>query len=372
MLMFRKTDVGILTWHFHTNVGSNLQAYAIYKKITELGYSCRLINYRGNCGKKSIKSILKSVLKNIICKGIAVFPYAFPRKLKEKVFVFQKNFMKETLKCYKKHELKKLNKRFSMFICGSDQIWAPNVIDDVYLLSFASGNIPKCSYAASVGLCRIPDEKKELYKRYLEKFSMITVREQKAKEILSEFIDKDISVVLDPTFLIEKKQWESISMPPKETNYLFCYLLGNNELYCDWIENIAKKNGLQVICMSNTINKKYKDWIYYSYIGPQAFLGYIKNSELVITDSFHGMALSINLQKNFYILERFSSEDTINQNSRIYNIIEMFGIYDRLMVRETDVIEPIDYMGICDKLYQMREYSLLKLKEMLYFIEEKF
>lgn len=50
------------------------------------------------------------------------------------------------------------NGLFDTFVCGSDQIWAPNVFNDVYMLSFVDDEKKKVSYAASIGLPYIPNE----------------------------------------------------------------------------------------------------------------------------------------------------------------------------------------------------------------------
>ena len=100
--MFRKkTDVGLVTWHFHTNVGSNLQAYALYKTISDLGYSCKFVNYRGAYRENFIKSLIKGIL----IKTYFITPFLFPKDWEEKVFIFQKRFMKETRKYYDNQNL---------------------------------------------------------------------------------------------------------------------------------------------------------------------------------------------------------------------------------------------------------------------------
>ena len=370
-MLKKKTDIGIVTWHYHTNVGSNLQAYALFKVISDKGYSCKFINYKGNVKKFSVIGVLKNLVKNIVCKVYFIFPGLIPSEVHKRVFIFQKCFMKETVKRYYKSNLSKCNKKFSLFICGSDQIWAPNVLDDVYLLSFVDEEIPKCSYAASIGLNDIPNEKRGIYKKYLEFFDIVSVREKQGKQILDKFINKEVTTVLDPTFLLTKEQWESIMILPNEDNFLFCYFLGNNEKYCDLINKIAEANNLKVICMSNTLKQKYPNWKYHSYIDPREFIGYIKRSKVVITDSFHGMAMSINMQKDFYVLERFKKDSEINQNSRIYNILEMFSLYDRLIDEPLENLKPIDYLKLQPRISKARENSLQILTKMLKLSKEK-
>ena len=58
-----------------------------------------------------------------------------------------------------------------------------------------------------------------------------------------------------------------------------------------------------------------------------------KYLELVITDSFHATALSINHQTPFLTLARQLDCDVKNMNSRIYSLLEMFELTDRLIDR---------------------------------------
>ena len=38
-----KKNIGLITWYGSKNYGTNVQVYALYKKIKELGYPCDLI-----------------------------------------------------------------------------------------------------------------------------------------------------------------------------------------------------------------------------------------------------------------------------------------------------------------------------------------
>ena len=35
-----KKNIGLITWYGSKNYGTNVQVYALYKKIKELGYPC--------------------------------------------------------------------------------------------------------------------------------------------------------------------------------------------------------------------------------------------------------------------------------------------------------------------------------------------
>ena len=95
---------------------------------------------------------------------------------------------------------------------------------------------------------------------------------------------------------------------------------------------------------------------------PCDFLSLIKNSEAVITNSFHGMALSIILQKEFYGFTNnyANSEGT---NCRFQTLGERLGLSHRIY-NLGDNIErsPIDYAEVDKKINSWREESLDYLK----------
>ncbi len=61
----------------------------------------------------------------------------------------------------------------------------------------------------------------------------------------------------------------------------------------------------------------------------------IDNASYVLTDSFHGVAFSINLGKQFGVFQRFDDDDPISENSRIYNILSKTHLESRLITSDT-------------------------------------
>lgn len=358
----KRCDVGIITWHYYTNVGSNLQAYALYKAVKDMGYSCEYINYRHNTSQSRLRKMSKDITGTIDSMLSGVIP---PR-IRVQSYYFQSHYIKQS-PLLKKNELPQCNNWYNMLLCGSDQIWAPNVLDTAYLLDFANDSIPKCSYASSIGLPQIPEDMQQLYRENLLRFDKITVREKQGATLIKGILKKEIDWVLDPTFLVEQSDWKKIErlyQIPK-SRYLFCYLLGNSSEHRVWIDELAKNSGLKVLCMSDQPEDIRDEWAYIRYVGPREFLGYIDKAEFVVTDSFHGMALSINMNKDFYVLERFKSDDVICQNSRIYNIIQNFGLESRVMKTVKTMFEPIDWKAVNNKLHCERTRSKTLLSQML-------
>jgi hypothetical protein len=79
----------------------------------------------------------------------------------------------------------------------------------------------------------------------------------------------------------------------------------------------------------------------------------------VCTDSFHGTIFSILFEKLFVEFKRFEDADPKSQNSRIYGLLDMFGLSGRLYDEDSKKwSERIDYKPIIDKIEEGREASL--------------
>lgn len=84
------------------------------------------------------------------------------------------------------------------------------------------------SYAASIGMEDFPATEVKETMQLLSKYTQITVREQKAKNILARLGFANVEVVLDPTLLLDANDWRKISQlagKPLDLNepYLLVY-----------------------------------------------------------------------------------------------------------------------------------------------------
>lgn len=357
--MSSKKKIGLLTWHHYGNVGSNLQAIAMQNIFTTQSTETEFINYRPKYREPWYRNLIR-----LICSSIADFyPHLLPEILRFRAYSFQKHYMKQSKLIKKVEELANEAYRYDAVICGSDQIWAPNVFKKEYLLSFVPDEIKKFSYAASIGLNIIPDNLIDNYIKYLKRFQLIGIREVQGAKLISALIpecSEKIVDVLDPTFLVPVKFWDDISILPKyNDNYLFCYFLGDNEWQREYASKWAHEHGLKVIIYSNyNTDSQYADY-HISFMGPREFVGYIRNAFHVMTDSFHGTTFSIIYKKQFNIFYRFADNDPICQNSRINNLIDKFGIGNSVVFQNMQNDCDIDYKIVNNKI----EHEILKSKE---------
>lgn len=360
MAKYNKGNIGVITWHNYPNFGSALQAYALHTYINNLGKNAILINYVPNSLPKYWK------LRLFLSFFDFIIPKSLSRKLHYRFLAFEHKYFKETSLITSKPGLKDVVNKFDTFICGSDQIWAPNVFDETYMLSFVPDGKKKYSYAASIGLSVIPKSLREKYKFLLSRFDGIAVREQQGADLLKQIFDIKAKVVLDPTFLIDANSWCSISKKPNiKEKYILCYFLGKTEKHRKIVEIISNQTGYKVICLSRFPIDFRPTFTTETDAGPREFLGLVANASLVVTDSFHGLCFSINLNRDFYIVNRFTNNDPINQNSRIQNILGKMDLQDRLINEAPSKITSIDYIPVNERLQKERDYSVEYLRSII-------
>lgn len=367
----KKKKVGIITWHYFPNFGSALQAYALQSTVESLGYKVKILNYRDEkYGKRNrIKCYVQCLLHIIFSKNERLssrFCYPFQ--------YFQKKYLNETRIVKDSHQLSAISRHFDCIICGSDQIWAPNVLNPIYLLNFVPEGVKKLSYAASIGLDRIPEKLIPQYAEAISDFHFVSVRESTGAGILKETCGISAEVVLDPTLLVRAAQWEKLENVGGVKNkigdkkYVFCYFLKPDHEYKNNVLKYAEKNGLNIIgCSQNQedalwMNKLLKG------IGPKEFLWLIHHAEVVLTDSYHGTIFSLLFHKRFVTLERFLNNDEICQNSRIYQLRTYFNLENQIIPYDKDVLwnpEKVDYDKFEQTLKTLRKNSTDFLKNAL-------
>lgn len=188
----------------------------------------------------------------------------------------------------------------------------------------------------------------------LSRFSHIGVREQTAVKAVSKLLNRDdVQQVLDPTFLLEPHEWNQLTkeadielkLPSK---YILCYLIGNNPHYTKQLFNVAEICGIKdIIIVPAAENKSFyvSESIVYDAAGPKEFVYLIQHATLVCTDSFHATAISINLSINFVEFLRFKDTDKESQNSRIYDILNHYGLRSKIYSsdNEDEWLKKIDY-----------------------------
>ncbi len=339
--MANKAKVAIVTLDDYTNYGNRLQNYALTTLLKSKGYN--VINgvrvFTKENWVKSTNGKIKKMIKRLI-------PFALLKKkvmcgIPQKQGLLQKreekflNFIKEyttllepIIKNKNKDAYDILKKQGIMFaIAGSDQVWNPYFGAREYeFLSFMPSE-RRLSLAASIGVENIPENKKEFYKKHLLEMKYLSVREERAAQIIHELTGRKADITLDPTLLLEKEEWEKIVKKPLlniGSKYICTYFLGEIP---EAVKVFAQEKGI-ALCHLNS----EEDADLFT-IDPAEFLYMIENAEYVLTDSFHAVAFSIKFNKEFYVFDREKSGSS-NMFSRIKTITKRFKLENRIQSRE--------------------------------------
>ena len=352
------------------NYGGMLQSYALWRLIHIKYYRCCHIAFQSSpkqCSDfyKKIKSIN---FHKIYCKIHFVWRsllFTFIQKQcykrKRKFFDFQKNAVPHS-NIYNANNISESVSSGDIVIVGSDQVWNPAWTEDAYFLNFVPDHNGKIAYAASIGTNEVPQDFLEHVVPYLKRFDFISVREESAKEILQPYLEQEIKVVLDPTLLLPREEWDKIAVRPTIPQpYIFVYLLGEKRAHRTLIKKFARTLRLKIAFLPhvhfrfNPADCFFADYNLYD-VGPAEFIGLVKNAEMVITDSFHGCVFSIIYGRKFWALKRHQDSDPQNMNSRLYTLFSSLGLSDRLIEDEN-----ADY----DAAYLRKEIDYDKVKKNL-------
>lgn len=350
--------IGIVTQYYKSsNYGGLLQAYALSMFLKKKGYDCEQIcfNYYSSPKGRSF-SLSKSLSKRGIVKSfiIAAKRY-FIDKLcaalshaKEKINIriescrdFREDVISHSDSVYDNETIKECQS-YDALITGSDQVWLCNVetFHPGFWLSFANEKVRKISYAASVSMNEIPAELHDFIRHALNSFNAISVRECSDVKLIGDIVgnEKEIVQVLDPTLLLERIDWFNLCAPNpyRGRKYVFAYLLGAKKEDRAFIRKFAKKEGLEIVFIPYMQNKYRSCDLFFGDIrlndvSPQLFLSLIRDASCVITDSFHGTVFSNIFHVNFLVLKRNSDTSKKSMNSRLYSLLNMLKIEDRLI-----------------------------------------
>lgn len=345
--------IGIITyWDTPNNYGQVLQGFATEHLLRQRGHEPFIIRFgrEDNLSvnidpwSKKIMRLLKgerSILQ-IIKRKTATKQEAEDRGFDD----FRKQYMSYTSEYYPNFESLKNNcPKADCFVSGSDQVWASFGAIDThrgFLLDFLPDSTPRFSFSSSFCRTSMSEEHQALFKRCLAKYKAISVRESSGVK-LCESLGYKAEHIIDPTFLLDKKEWQKtlpFNIEKNETSkkWVFFYIvtLDTTQPYLYKLMDAFKKKGYEVVyCHSyNFLDKKRN-----SKPTILEWLSYISTSDLVITNSFHGFAFSVNFNTPFVALSKAKKLDIDGQDSRMYSVLSGMGLESRLMpVSDTNYV----------------------------------
>ena len=346
--------VGLLTFPNSVSYGCVLQMYALYCTVQAMGHEAEVINYQNrymkqerHMGGNTFKGRLRRCVRGIVHRPM----YCAFRKFENKIIrAFPERVFEDS------QRLSEIGNRYDAVICGSDQVWNPDITnaDMSYFLDFCGEKTRRIAYAPSFGVVEFTEELCCKMQRELRQFYALSVRETPGKKLVESLTERNVQVVMDPTFFLSTEQWIELEEkhPAAHGEYILYFTVRSSKTLLDEAIELSKKTGMKLVIIGgNPIRKiKKKDNVEYAVdIGPGQWLYLMHNARYILTNSFHGTAFAINFRKDFYV------EYSAKTNSRLIHILEVLGLTDRVV--GTEAIHPTSVN------YTIAERELLQLQK---------
>lgn len=359
--------VGVITLHNSPNYGSCLQTYATQVVLARVGANAEIIDYyrKDAIPENEVDRALNGQLVKKMpffkvpgVKQIAKVPVSrMVARRRAPLDEFRHSRLSLTERSYYSAEELDANPPVADIYCtGSDQVWNSiwnNGFDRAFYLSFVPEGKRKIAYAASIGKAMLEDWEAEPMQKALSSYSCISVREQEAADLLESIGVHGAVPVIDPTLMLNRDDWEVIAdgwVSPEP--YILVYQLNRNAEFDSYVQKVAKRTGLKVMRIAYGVHEKRsgENAVICPSVG--RFLSLFLGAEIVITDSFHGTAYSVNLGKKFVSISpgRF--------NGRIANLLAMTGLDNHMLTSFSD-------FGIAEEIWNFdsAQYSLDQERE---------
>lgn len=363
--------IGLITYHSAYNYGSVFQAYATQEALRNLCPSVEVVNYRSKEQKKFYSLYRTEYGLNVLVKDLMqVSLHGMRKKRIERFENFLNKYLHLSKECTEPRDVYDLWDQYDVVISGSDQIWNKHSQEleripwenmNPYLLVGFKGH--KISYASS--LANMTDDELDKIVSCIKEFEFISVRESDAQKRLSVLLNKEVAWVLDPTFLLTGKEWiDRLGIKKiKSEKYILYYSLGGIKVVNETVRELSRyadDNGYRLKIITPFVySNAMKKWCIdiCADAGPIEFLNLLYSADKIVTDSYHGTILGVNLHKDVYSLcGKGGSEN------RKVDILTRLGLQVRIVNDAHEFVknefEPIDFDEVDNTLNKLRSESV--------------
>ena len=310
------------------------------------GFDCQIINYKSpGFTKREYDCFIKlrfrmnlSLIKSNTINMRKIYEF---RKAQSRLLLTRRIFTERGLSSL----------YFDRIVIGSDEVWnfGTKLIgyDPIYFSKGLKAN-RIISYAASFGSISTNEAVPKELQNSLGNIKYVSVRDDNSAKIMGTITNKDIQIVLDPTFLIDMK---SEAVKPHARGYILIYGF------------FTERMKQQILKYAHSIGKRtlsvgyYIPWCDTSLVtlSPFKWLGYFMNCDCVITTMYHGMIYSILNQKEFCMFS------TPYREYKVGNLLSNLGLSNRYVdenISIEDVFgEETNYSKVSLELEKKRNQS---------------
>ena len=319
-------NIGILSMQRVKNWGSFLQAFALKRVIESLGHDCSFLDIKPHVGMTQ-KEISHSHRQLFLHKASAplralahVYRGTFRNRLR--TVAFQKKFESKYNDVFLpmlgiSPQIFSYDKPFDIVVIGSDEVfnctqqtsWGKTL----YLFGEEVSAKKIISFAASFGhtdlaaleSCGLVDRLKQA----LDNFADLSVRDRNSHDLVVHLTGRVPKILVDPVLIYDFDSYMPAIPPAKDYIIIYSYpgRISDPEVV-QAIRDYAKKKNKTIVSLFG-----YYRWADKSIIAESPFelLSFFKNSDFVITDTFHGAVLAIKYRKNFCVFVRESNRQKL-------------------------------------------------------------
>lgn len=344
--------IAIVTfWDSQDNYGQLLQAYALCRYLWNLGHTPFVVKYKYREPNNLKHWLRPSYLLYLKALRFLHSPTAYFRTRRQMAEMhshdrsfdaFRISHIPMTEKTYDQYELFANPPEADAYMSGSDQIWS--LLDPVYFLQFTPDNKKCLAYAPSCGGVVYKGSEMDSFKKYINRFSFIGLRESQDAEFVRKLGYTEAVTVVDPTMLLRAEEYDQVAVGRKKTgNYVLVYLVNDKfdfnmeSVYC-----FAQQRQLEVKYIAS--QGKYDDYKK-EYPTIEEWLGLMRDATYVITNSFHGMVFSLIFSRDFTVIAQKGT--SLRMNGRVYGLLRSLGLEGRIFTGNLEILDnPIDYTKV--------------------------
>lgn len=383
--------IALVTCYFQHNYGSQLQALATQMIFDKLGLeneTIRIDGLKAEINKAKYQYFLSKIFDiNTVRDKMATVrkqiarrtnpEYARNLTVRDRIFSdFAESKFKLSDLYTSKAELGRKAHSYEAFVVGSDQLWLPsNISADYYTLNFVPEEVKKIAYATSFGVSQLPHKQAEMARHFLNRLNAIFVRETSGQMLIRQLTGKEVPLVCDPTLLFTAEEWNRQAPQTRkiQENYLLCYFLGNNPEQRNFAKKLADALNCKIVQLPNLDEYIKSDEGFATYplydVSPLDFIALIRDARFVLTDSFHCTVFSTLFEKPFFSFRRYNNDSLVSTNSRIYSLLDTFGIPERLLRGNEEISQclkmQIDFAKVHQNIDDLRQKSIEMLTKAL-------
>ncbi len=324
--------IGILTYHNNFNRGSLIQAYCLWKSLSEIipESTVEIIDYRTL--SKEIKAIFPEN------------PKIYFKQLNDRNT--WKKFFKNHRCLSDKHIITNNHKKairfieqqgYDMVVVGSDQTWRierggisfiNRPFPNAYYLD-PSLDTFKVSYAASanrMSFQSMSESEIKIFKKHISSFQEISVRDTHTIKLLGKMGIHDITRVPDPTFLIDIPSVDLDNLLKSKGIKIDEPILGVDRIESELAKKLIneyRKKGYQIVTPTY-FGRENADVNIYN-LSPFEYYSLYKYFDLVVTRSFHSTIFSIKNMTPFITLDPIP----MKEGDKLFCMLDDLSLLDR-------------------------------------------